>query len=207
MITATNSSAKFLVDHGVIPDYVILVDGQKGKWNLDIGEENLKTALICSPFAEPETIAAWKGPIYVISFYTEQEELAKRLWERYGDPVGQAGNSFNCATSFFAQATKIKIYIFAGNELSFKKSYYAEGKSINDASMYFYATDVDGERVRTLIPLFQYKIWLENFMWDSRGVGYFFFNCSKSEDPSIPFEPVTTTFFFPLCPLPLAIRL
>lgn len=178
-ITATNSSAKFLVDHGVIPDYVVLVDGQKGKWSLDIGEENLHTALICSPFAEPDTIAAWKGPIYVISFGTEEEDIAKQIQERYGEPVGQAGNSFNCALSFLTQATKIKIYLMVGNELSFKKSYYVEGQSINDASMYFYATDVDGQKVRTLIPLFQYKIWLENFMWDCRGIGCFFFNCSK----------------------------
>ena len=179
LISATNSSAKFLVEHGVIPDYVFLVDGQKGKWSLDIGEENLHTALICSPFAESETIAAWKGPIYVMGFYTDVDGLQGRLQERFGDPIGQAGNSFNCAVSFFVQATKIKIYLFAGNELSFKKSYYVKGPSINDASMYFYATDVDGEKVRTLIPLYQYKLWLENMTCDARANGYFFFNCSK----------------------------
>lgn len=179
LIAATNSSAKFLVEHGVTPDFVFLVDGQKGKWSLDIGEENLNTVLVCSPFAEPDTIRAWKNDIYVISFHTEDDALKDKLSERYGEPVGQAGNSFNCAVSFFVQTTGVKIYLFVGNELSFKKSYYVKGESINDTSMYFYAKDVDGEKTRTLIPLFQYKTWLENFAQEARHEGYFFFNCSK----------------------------
>ena len=53
IIIATNSSAKFLVDHNIAPDYIFLIDGQKGKWTLDIGEEKLASTLIVSPFAEP----------------------------------------------------------------------------------------------------------------------------------------------------------
>jgi SAM-dependent methyltransferase len=179
IIAATNSSAKFLIDHGVVPDYVFLADGQKGKWTLDLDEENLKIALVCSPFAEPDAIANWKNRIIVMPFHTDREGLVDRLKERFGEPISQAGNAFNSALAFFTQVTDVRIYIFMGNELSFKKSYYNQGASINDASMYFYATDVEGQRVKTLIPLFQYKIWLENFMNESRLNKYFFFNCSK----------------------------
>jgi len=87
LISATNSSAKFLIDHGVIPDYVFLVDGQLGKWSLDIGEENYDTTLVCSPFAEPTTIAAWKNKILVLPFAAEQEDLDKQIKDRWGDTI------------------------------------------------------------------------------------------------------------------------
>ena len=39
VIVATNSSAKFLGEHGVYPHYVLLLDGKPGNWTLNLGEK------------------------------------------------------------------------------------------------------------------------------------------------------------------------
>ena len=179
IIIATNSSAKFLVDHNIAPDYIFLIDGQKGKWTLDIGEEKLASTLIVSPFAEPEALKNWKGKLMVIPFDIKDEVTGPLVREKWGDPIGQAGNSLNCAVAFFAQCTDIRIYLFMGNELSFKTRYYNDRPSLNDDTMYFFATNVKGEKVKTYIPLYQYKIWPDSFMDEMSRSGYFFFNCSE----------------------------
>ena len=179
VIVASNSSAKFLVDNGVIPDYVLLIDGQKGVWTLDIGEENLKTKLVISPFCEPEALKVWKGKICVLPYEARDSEYALEICEKWGDPIPAGGNSINCAMAFLITCTKIAIYLLVGNELSFKKSYYVDKKSTNDVSMYFFATNTKGEQVRTLIPLWEYKIWMENLMFELYRLGYWFCNCSE----------------------------
>lgn len=179
VIVASNSSAKFLVEHGIVPDYVLMIDGQKGQWSLDIGEGELKTAMIASPFCEPETLSAWKGKIYVLPYEVKNSPYNDAIKAQYGDPIPSGGNSINCGMAFFVTCTNAKIYLFAGNEMSFKKSYYLDRKSTNDNSMYFFVKDVDGETSRTLVPLYEYKIWLENLAWELYRDGYWFCNCSK----------------------------
>jgi SAM-dependent methyltransferase len=73
--------------------------------------------------------------------------------------------------------TDAKIFMFVGNDLSFKDTYYADRKCDNDKSGYFWAVDINGEKVKTLIPLYEYKVWLETVMaqtWPD----YHFINCS-----------------------------
>jgi SAM-dependent methyltransferase len=156
-----------------------MIDGQKGDWSLDINETQLKTAMIASPFCEPETLMAWKNRIYVLPYEVKGSVHNEAIKTRYGDPIPAGGNSINCAMAYLVTCTNIRIFLFAGNEMSFKKSYYVDKKSNNDQSMYFFAKNTKGETVRTLIPLYEYKIWLENLMWELYRNEYWFCNCSE----------------------------
>jgi len=179
VIFASNSSAKFLVEHGIIPDYVLMIDGQRIDWHLDIAEENLKTAMVASPFCHPDTLKAWKNNIYVLPYDVKGDPHSEDIKAKYGEFIPAGGNSINCAVAFLVSCTNARIFLFAGHELSFKKSYYVDKKSINDDSMYFFAKNAKGETVRTLIPLYEYKVWLENLMWELYREGYWFCNCSE----------------------------
>ena len=179
VISCTNSIAEFLVENGVIPDYIFFVDGQQFDWTLNIGEENFNVPLVVSPFANSNVIKEWKGKFIVLPFKMKDETLAEDVESRWGKSIGQAGNAFNCAVATLVQCTDMRVFMFMGNELSFSDKYYVKNDSRNDESMYFFATDVMGKKVRTLIPLFQYKIWLEGLMVELAPTGYFFFNCSE----------------------------
>jgi 2-polyprenyl-3-methyl-5-hydroxy-6-metoxy-1,4-benzoquinol methylase len=179
IIICSNSSAQFLVDRGIIPDYVLMIDGQKIGWDMNIGEENLKTAMIASPFCHPETLQSWKNKVYVLPYEIKDDQNNDVIRERYGEAIPSGGNSINCGFAFLVTCTNARIILFAGNELSFKKSYYVDKKSGNDQSMYFFAKNAKGETVRTLVPLYEYKMWLENVMWELYRQGYWFCNCSE----------------------------
>lgn len=179
VIVASNSSAKFLVEHGIIPDYVLMIDAQRIDWTLDIDEQNKKTAMIASPFCHPDTLKAWKNKIYILPYDVKDDPNRDKIKEKYGEYIPAGGNSINCGVAFFVTCTKARIFLFVGNELSFKKSYYVDKKSGNDTSMYFFAKNAKGKTVRTLVPLYEYKIWLENLMWELYREGYWFCNCSE----------------------------
>lgn len=179
IIICSNSSAQFLVSKGIIPDYVLMIDGQKIDWNLNIGEENLKTAMIASPFCHPDTLKNWKNKIYMLPYEVKDDPNSEIIKQKYGEFIPAGGNSINCAMAYLVTCTNIRIFLLAGNELSFKKSYYVDKKSGNDQSMYFFVKNTKGETVRTLIPLYEYKIWLENLMWELYREGYWFCNCSE----------------------------
>ena len=179
IVVASNSSAKFLIENGIDPDYILMIDGQKGQWSLDISNINPKTAMIASPFCEPTTLQNWKNAIYVLPYEVKDSKYIDIIRKTYGEPIPAGGNSINCGVAFFVSCTNARIYLFMGNELSFKKSYYNDRGSSNDASMYFFSKNSKGETVRTLIPLYEYKVWLENLMWELYRESYWFCNCSE----------------------------
>lgn len=178
VIIAVNSVLKYLLKRGIRVDYTICIDGQTSpNWSMDIGETDITA--IFSPYTAPEVIDYWKGPKYVVPFRMGKDyNLWRRIKRRWGGPHIAGGNAFNSAVSIFAMNTEAKIYLLAGNELSFKKRYYVHGKSTQDTQNYYFLHDVKGRKVNTIVPLYSYKIWLENFM----ALGYpdcVWYNCSE----------------------------
>jgi len=159
VIIACNSSAKFLGDRGIIPHYVVAIDGRKGNWSLDIGKKFKDCVGIFSVCLEPEALRTWPGKIMIVPYGVKDKSLKKKIERRYGVGMASGGNSINSAVAIFALCTEAKIMLFAGMELSYKKNYYADRHSSNDDSGHIYSTDVFGNRVKTLIPLFEYKVW------------------------------------------------
>jgi 2-polyprenyl-3-methyl-5-hydroxy-6-metoxy-1,4-benzoquinol methylase len=177
-IVATNSSTKFLLDRGIKPDYVIAIDGKPGSWTLDLGEKAKDITGIFSVCVEPNALHQWPGKIMIVPYGVKDKSLKKKIERRYGKGLPSGGNALNSAVAIFYQCTDAKIFLFMGNELSYKNRYYADRPSDNDESAYVYTTNIFGKRVKTLIPLFEYKIWLENMaaqLWPE----YHFCNCSE----------------------------
>jgi hypothetical protein len=178
VLLATNSSCQYLLKHGITPHYVILLDGRPGNWTLDLGKKAKDITAILSPCAEPEAMKSWPGKIMIVPLGVKDKVLNGKIRRRWGKPLPGGGNAFNSGFTIFSLLTDIKIMLFVGNDLSFKNTYYGDGrKSKNDDSVYFWATDIYGEKVRTLIPLYEYKVWLETVMaqtWPD----YHYINCS-----------------------------
>ena len=178
IIVATNSSAKFLTDRDIIPDYVILLDGRKGDWSMDLGEKARNITAIFSACAEPEAMRNWQGKIMIVPYGVAEDKLRLMIEDRWGKGIASGGNALNSAVAIFVLMTDVKIMLFAGNELSFKKTYYADRPSNNDKLAYFPTKNIYREEVKTFIPLYEYKVWLENVM-EQLYPEYHFCNCSE----------------------------
>jgi hypothetical protein len=178
VIVATNSSAKYLLDRGVKLDYVIAIDGKPGAWTMDLGKKSESITGIFSAFVEPTALRQWQGKIAIVPYGVKKRDLKAKVERRWGKSLPSGGNALNSAVAIFFQCTNAKIFLFMGNELSFKKKYYADRPNPNDDVGYVYTKDIFGNKVKTLIPLFEYKIWLENMaaqLWPE----YHFCNCSE----------------------------
>jgi len=178
VIVATNSSAQFLKDKGIIPHYVIAIDGAPGSWSLDLGESFKDVVGLFSAYVEPQALRDWPGKIMIIPYKVKDRNLYRKVKRRWGEGMASGGNSLNGAFSVFVFCTEARIFLFAGNELSFKDRYYADRESPNDEHAYFFTKNIYGEKVKTFIPLYEYKIWLENGMAQLYPK-YHFCNCSE----------------------------
>jgi SAM-dependent methyltransferase len=178
VIVAVNSSAKFLLDRGIKPDYVVCIDGKPGFWTMDLGEKAKDVVALFSACAEPQAIKDWPGDMRIIPYGVKDKSLRRKIERRWGKGIICGGHSVNAALGAFVTQTKARIYIFIGNELSFKKHYYADGReSPHDNTGHFYATNLKGEKVKTLMPLYQYKVWTDSAMSELHP-HYHFTDCS-----------------------------
>lgn len=178
IIVATNSSAKYLIDHGITPHYVIAIDGQPGSWTLKLGDKAKDIIGLFGTNVDPQALEDWPGKIVVIPHGVKSKRITNKVIEQYGPPFPGGGNSINGATLVFVMKTEVSIFLYVGNELSFKKQYYADRKCKHDYdAVKFYAKDIHGKRVYTMFPLYEYKIFLENLASQGHG-DYSFINCS-----------------------------
>lgn len=178
ILISTNSSCEYLLNNGITPHYVILLDGRPGTWTMDLGDKAKDITAIFGPCAEPEAIKAWSGKIMIVPLGVKDYSLNRKIRRRWGKPLPAGGNAINSAFSIFSILTDAKIMLFVGNDLSFKDTYYGDGRKCNnDDSIYFFSKDIHGEMVRTLIPLYEYKVWLETVMAQTINE-YFYINCS-----------------------------
>jgi SAM-dependent methyltransferase len=146
-------------------------------WSLDIPECKDSTAIF-SVCTEPHAMREWPGKIMIVPYGVKDKSLKRKIEQRFGKGVASGGNALNSAVALFILFTNAKIFFFVGNELSFKKRYYAHKKHRNDDLAYFFAKNIYGEKVKTFIPLYEYKVWLENVM-QQLYPEYHFCNCSE----------------------------
>lgn len=178
VIVATNSSAKYLLDRGVKPHYVIALDGKPGSWTLNLGKRAKDIIGIFSTTVENSALDEWPGKIMVVPYAIGPKSLKRKIEEKYGQSFPGGGNAINGAVLIFTYKTASTIFLFVGNELSFNNRYYADRENVHDKETKFFAKDVNGKKVRTQFPLWEYKVWLENLASMLYGE-YWFCNCSE----------------------------
>lgn len=181
VIVCANSALQTLLEHDVVPDYMILIDGRNiNVWTIDLDDRCKDIVGIFSPAAEPSAVRSWKGKAYIIPFKLDEDEMTKTIQERWGyDYPTSGGNSINCAVSMFAKYTHSTNFLLVGNELSWTDKYYADGRDhhVNEANCVF-TNNIYGEKVKTGVGHFEYKLWLENLI-KSLYPDYYFCNCSE----------------------------
>jgi len=165
IVACVNSAAQFLIDRDIIPDYVICIDGlYSTEWTLDVGEKAKDIECIFSPFVNTNALKEWPGKIRILPYTKgkKNSRVAKKVYNKWGRGIPGGGNAYNALFSVFIACTKATTFLFFGNELSYTKNYYAHNEDTQHKDLVYYmATDVNGEKVRTLSNLYTYKLWLE----------------------------------------------
>lgn len=186
VLCCANSALQTLLEHDIIPNYVILVDGRnedpagKSIWTIDLDDRCKDIVALFSPAAQPEAVRIWKGKAYIIPYKLIDEDMTKTIQERWGTEYPTSGgNGLNCAIAIFIRYCLATNYILVGNELSWIDKYYADGREhpINTANC-VHTRNIYGEMVKTSIAHYEYKLWLDSLI-KSLYPDYYFCNCSE----------------------------
>lgn len=166
VLVCANSAVKYLLDHGIRPDYVISIDADDVIAKRDLDFDSTGLTLITSNASSHDVIKAWKGKILWTPYYGIDKELRPKVRRLLGKVTPMGGNTFTSAVSIAYDIWDARIFIFVANEMCYDKQYYAHKKSKWERKNvhHFPIKDVSGRERYTNIPLFQYKIWLEKFV-------------------------------------------
>jgi len=142
---AANHQLKPLLEMGVVPDYVLLVDSSDvvmDQLTKDIPEEASRTQLITGAYANPKVIKEWdkqgRGVVFFTPAIAWGREIAKKYLKRgYVDhEIELGGNVLNAALMIGCGVLQSSVFMGVGNDLSFglnddldkqRKGYYADG--------------------------------------------------------------------------------
>jgi hypothetical protein len=200
ILVAVNSVAKFLMEKGIKPDYIVSVDCDEEVWTRDLSKVNREDlTLICSPFVWPDVPKNWKGKLYFIPMGCIDEKVQAETLKELGalKTVPGCGNAFNESVYIMWHIFHCRNYIFVGSELSWPKDekYYVDGKHSNDEEdeniKKMGMLDIRGKEVVTTAGHWVFKLWLEHLASIAPGV---FINSTEAgilgispEDGLLPF--------------------
>ena len=126
---ASNHQFKPLLEMGIVPDFVLLVDASNvvmEQLTKDIPDEAKHTQLITGVHANPKVISKWDKQGRGLVFYTTPapvvREAVKKHLKRGSDDhqIELGGNVLNGAFMIGAGALKSTIFMGVGNDLSFE---------------------------------------------------------------------------------------
>lgn len=166
VIMVSNSAAKILIDNGIIPHYVISIDGDDVIAKRDLNFDSSGMTLITTNASSNKVVRQWKGKILWASCYAIEDSLKKQVRRLLGRRIPMGGNTSSFATSLSFEVFGARIFIFVGNEYCYDTQYYCHKRSKwEDKNVtHFKTKDVLGRDRLTNIPLFQYKMWLEKMI-------------------------------------------
>jgi len=142
---AANHQFKPLMDMGIIPDFVLLVDASDvvmDQLTKGIPQMAKHVSLICGIHCSPKVIAKWTRQGRPVLFYTtpiaEFDDMFKKIYNR--DPTKHkmdlGGNVLNGAWMVGITRFRSNVFFGVGNDLSFelketiedqRKTYYSDG--------------------------------------------------------------------------------
>ena len=163
-IIVVNSGLKFLLDHSIIPDYVVAIDGDPENIVGHLDCDNKDLTLLTSNAVAPEIFDVWKGKSYWMPYYAIDKDLKVKVRNKIGRMIPCGGNSFTTAAAMAYLVFDARMFIFVANECCYDEQYYVDKKSKWEKPdiIHFNVTDTKGRQRYTNIPLFQYKMWLEH---------------------------------------------
>jgi len=176
-IICANSSLKFLLRHGIKPDYVIALDSDDIDipQHLDIKRDDI--TLLASTALCGKALDNWKGPIYFMPYYSIDKELRLKVRRILGKTVRGGGNSITQALFVASIIFGSKTVMFVANEYCFdeRKTYYADKKAAKQEPLKVLTSCIDilGRQRWTLPSLYNYALWTEKICADLSPPGFF----------------------------------
>lgn len=173
ILVACSSSLKFLLEKGIRPRFVLLMDGAADVARyINVGSQSKGITLVAACIAHPKTLKVWQGNVRFLRVATDKsfEKEYIRL-TKIKDVFPAGGTQFNAAVLFSYLTLKSRILIFMGNELSYDEQYYLDRKDEKDKQFQKYAwVDIHGDIVRTNQNFIAAKLWLEDLLGRWKGV-------------------------------------
>lgn len=145
IVIVSNHQFKPLLEMGIIPDFVILVDGSDVVYDQllkDIPDEGQNTTLLAGLHCSPNVLKEWVNQKRELRFFLtttkEVREEFKRITGKNptGHVVLQGGNVLNTMLTLGLQVLNSKVFFAVANDLSYpiqkeledqRVSYYADG--------------------------------------------------------------------------------
>jgi len=175
MIICANSSLRFLLKHGIRPQYVICLDSDVIDIPQHLDCDSTDITLLASSVVCRKAIDNWKGPIWFMPYYSINKDLRRKLRGKLGRKVMGGGNSITQALVVATIIFGSKTVIFVGNEYCLDKSYYADPEAAKQEvlKVLYPVVDVMGRERWTLPALYVYAIWTEKICGDLTPPGFF----------------------------------
>jgi len=170
-VFVVGSALKALINKGIIPDMICIIDPHEIIYNQIKGYENLNIPLCFLSTASNVAVSSYNGPRYI--FYNELKN---------NNIVIDTGKSVATAVLSIAIYGKASKIIFIGQDLAYigNRSHcdlYAHDNSIPGNGAFKQVESVDGIMLQTTDVLLYYKYWIEKTIKQNGNIEYI--NCSK----------------------------
>jgi hypothetical protein len=165
VIICAGSAIKALLKEGIIPDFIVSVDGgEPNFWHFD-GIDNFEALLVFEPMIYPDILKVYKGKKVTFQASPLTEVIQKKLNRDFGT-LSIGGSVANTA---FSLAVKIggNPIIFVGQDLAYKNGVtHASGtahknKSVDKSKELIEVEGIDGKPVYTDRVLLSFLTWFE----------------------------------------------
>jgi hypothetical protein len=173
ILIACSTALKFLLNKGIKPRFVIMVDGAPNCARyIDVGDKAKDINLIATCIVHPKSLKAWKGNVrFVRVGIGDQYEREYIKLTGIRDMFPGGGTQYNAAVLFAYMTLQSRILMFVGNALSYDEKYYADRNDDKDNAFQKFAwVDIHGDVAYTNHNLIQSKLWLENQLSMWKGV-------------------------------------
>lgn len=197
-LICVDAALRFLVDHGIVPDYVLSSDASAKILEMfkPVDLPALKnTKLILNVIAYPDLARLWPGEVYWFvmanQFYDlDHKEMIQTMHSavaRIGTKLVPGGNVSSIALGFSLSIRNAdKVYLF-GHDFCWKKDMYCGGHlkhlaaermaDESRAGTVFEAVNARGERVMTNLSLKEFANWHNDVIASAR---HRVVNCTSS---------------------------
>lgn len=174
IIFSVGSAAKTLIQNGIIPDMVCIIDPQDIVFEQlkEVYDKNIPLCFLST--ANNETVSKWVGKKYM--FFNDEKSS-----NAYKDVYIETGKSVATAALSIAIECKPLKIVFVGQDLAYinDKSHCEDyGDNLNIG--FDYVEGVNGEKLVTNEGFLYFKAWIENKIKKTRGIE--FINCSSGAD-------------------------